>query len=435
MLLDYVTVYSLPTLSLLEHYVCFVIHLRKKCFTIASLLLLVPAPSAAFQFLCANMLCTIKKWAPSEEGTFLLAHIPNDTLILKLSHLRANTFNLATLDKIMAIEIERSPVKKVVMPSSTATVRLKVSRTYLSDIAFVAGNARLNFLTITESRLKTIPSTIVHLVALETVAITKSPIETVNLWLFSKLTRLYELNLCSNKILFLHLPATSAGDFASLRLLFLADNLLTTINLGAFNGMQALQTLDFQNNRIRRVQGALVSNSLQTLELSGNRLETLYCCEWHLPNLNHLALSLNVLSMLPTCLSLTMPNVLYLILDRNALIDSGTWYNIFTLKRLQQLDISHNRLTKAVLDNISNSLLFLDLQYNNITVLHVPAARMGLRITASYNAIDTFDIKSLSPNVTTLEMFCNPIDCSFNRARMQIGQEPVCYTDRRNCNT
>ncbi|XP_041771551.1 platelet glycoprotein V-like [Anopheles merus] len=314
----------------------------KKCFTIASLLLLVPAPSAAFQFLCANMLCTIKKWTPSEEGTFLLANIPNDTLMLKLSHLKANTFNLATLDKIMAIEIERSSVKKVVMPSATATVRLKLTRTYLNDIAFVAGNGQLNFLTITESRLKTIPSTIVHLVALETVTITKSPIETVNLCLFSKLTRLYELNLCSNKILFLHLPAASVGDFASLRLLFLSDNLLTTINLGAFNGMQALQTLDFQNNRIRRVQAALVSNSLQTLELPGNRLETLYCCEWHLPNLTRLALSRNLLSILPTCLSLTMPNVLYLILDRNALIDSDTWYNVFTLKRLQQLDISHN---------------------------------------------------------------------------------------------
>uniref|UniRef100_A0A182VCT0 Leucine rich immune protein (Coil-less) n=1 Tax=Anopheles merus TaxID=30066 RepID=A0A182VCT0_ANOME len=191
--------------------------------------------------------------------------------------------------------------------------------------------------------------------------------------------------------------------------------------------MKMLQTLDLHSIRISRVQGALVSNNLKFLDLSENRIETLDCCEWNITSLNRFMLSSNELVTLPSCLPLIMPNVNYLIFHTNALTDGESWYSLFTLERLQQLDISCNRLTKAVFDIISQSLLVLDLQNNNIKVLSVPAAGKGLKVLASFNSIDTFDIKSLSPNVTSLEMLGNPIDCTFDRARMKIGQEPVCY--------
>ncbi|EAA10439.3 AGAP004941-PA [Anopheles gambiae str. PEST] len=312
------------------------------------------------------------------------------------------------------------------MPSAATISRLKLKQTYLSDITLEVGNEWLSFLTITDSRMKSVPATMAHLVVLEMLEISKSSIETVNLNLFSKLTHLRHLNLCDNKILFLHLSDAAEGNFAQLRDLFLSGNLLTTIDLRWFSNMKLLQTLDLHRNRIRRMQGALVSNSLKFLDLSENRIETLNCCEWNITSLNRFMLSSNELVTLPSCLPLTMPNVMYLILQRNALTDGNSWYNLFTLERLFQLDISYNRLTKAVFDNVSLSLSILGLQNNNIKVLSVPAADYGLNILASFNSIDTFDIKSLSPNVTSLEMLGNPIDCTFDRARMLIGQEPVC---------
>uniref|UniRef100_A0A182TFL3 Uncharacterized protein n=1 Tax=Anopheles melas TaxID=34690 RepID=A0A182TFL3_9DIPT len=222
--------------------------------------------------------------------------------------------------------------------------------------------------------------------------------------LFGKLTHLRYLNLCDNKILSLHLSGAADADFAQLSDLFLSGNQLTAINLSGFDGMPALETLDLQNNRIRRVQGTLESNALKTLDLSWNRIDVLYCCEWNLPSLVRFTLSRNELSRLPTCLSLAMPNVIYLILDSNALTDGDSWFSILTLEGLQQLDISHNRLTRAVFDTLSQSLGILNLQNNNIKVLSVPVAGKGLKINASFNSINTFDIKSLSPNVTSLEM-------------------------------
>ena len=413
---------------------------RKSFICSASLLLLVSSYGAAFQFLCNSMTCTITKWSPNEDGSFMLAHIPNNTVLLKLVNLKTNTFNLDTIDFVktsgFGVEIERSSVKKVVMPAAGHIIRLVLVRTYLSDIVFDEGNERLSSLIISDSRLKSIPSTITHLAALETVEISKSSIETVNMNLFGKLTHLRYLNLCDNKILSLHLSGAAGADFAQLSDLFLSGNQLTAINLSGFNGMPSLETLDLQNNRIRRVQGTLESNTLKTLDLSWNRIDVLYCCEWNLPSLVRLTLSRNELSRLPTCLSLVMPNVTYLLLDSNALTDGDSWYSILTLEGLQQLDISHNRLTRAVFDTLSQSLYILNLQNNNITVLSVPVAGKGLKILASFNLIDTFDIKSLSPNISSLEMFCNPIDCSFDRERMPIGQEPVCTNAQiRSCDT
>uniref|UniRef100_A0A182TDZ0 Uncharacterized protein n=1 Tax=Anopheles melas TaxID=34690 RepID=A0A182TDZ0_9DIPT len=143
----------------------------------ASLLLLVSSYGAAFQFLCNSMTCTITKWSPSEEGSFMLAHIPNDTVLLKLVNLKTNTFNLDTIDFVktsgIGVEIERSSVKKVVMPAAGHITRLVLARTYLSDIVFDEGNERLASLIISDSRLKSIPSTIAQLAALKTIEISK----------------------------------------------------------------------------------------------------------------------------------------------------------------------------------------------------------------------------------------------------------------------
>ena len=268
------------------------------------------------------MTCTIRNWSPREEGSFLLCHIPNETYLLKLINLKTNTFNFDTVNRainnVIEVEIERSSVQKVVMPSAATISRLKLKQTYLSDITLEVGNEWLSFLTITDSRMKSVPATMAHLVVLEMLEISKSSIETVNLNLFSKLTHLRLLNLCDNKILFLHLSDAAEGNFAQLRDLFISGNLLTTIDLRWFSNMKLLQTLDLHRNRIRRMQGALVSNSLKFLDLSENRIETLNCCEWNITSLNRFMLSSNELVTLPSCLPLTMPNVMYLILQRNA---------------------------------------------------------------------------------------------------------------------
>uniref|UniRef100_A0A182MJ76 Leucine rich immune protein (Coil-less) n=1 Tax=Anopheles culicifacies TaxID=139723 RepID=A0A182MJ76_9DIPT len=375
------------------------------------------------------MSCTVTAWAPHEEGTFVLAHVPAETMELKFINLKQHSFDLGMLREVVrhgiTIQIEKSPIQRVVVPVSVNVTYVKIHRTYLKDMAIASVNVNMEALRISESRLKSVPPTVVHLPAVRHIEIINSPIEAVNLNLFAKLQHLQQLNLSGNKIRFLHITGNGGDRFSSLREIFLSNNLLTTVSLHSFSGMKALETLDLQKNRISRVQGLLVSDSLKTLDLSWNRLTTLYCCEWNLSNLTLFSANDNALTWLPTCLVQAMPNIDYLGLKSNALVDGNVW-NVFTMEKLKRVDFSFNKLTSAVYSSVTPSLDILNLSNNRITRLSIPQAGRGLKIIASNNFIETFDPKSLSPNVTLLEMFCNPIDCSFNKALMRKGEEIQC---------
>uniref|UniRef100_A0A182W6Y3 Uncharacterized protein n=1 Tax=Anopheles minimus TaxID=112268 RepID=A0A182W6Y3_9DIPT len=325
----------------------------------------------------------------------------------------------------MSLHIEKSPIHRVLLPSAMNTTFLKIHRTYLKEMIFEKENVRLEVLRISESRLKRVPPTVVHLTAVRTIEITNSPIEAVSLNIFGKLPRLEQLNLSRNKILMLHVSGSGDDYFPNLREIYLLHNQLTTVSLHSFSGIKKLESLDLQRNRIVRVQGPFVSDSLKSLDLSGNRLTTLYCCGWNLSNLVFFAVNDNRLTWLPTCLVQAMPDIDYLGLKSNVLVDGNIW-NVFELKKMKRLDLSFNKLTSAVFSCVLPALDMLYLSNNRITRLSIPVAGKGLKIMASYNLIDTFDPKSLSPNITMLEMFCNPIDCSFNKAVMRKDEEVQC---------
>ncbi|XP_035915674.1 protein scribble homolog [Anopheles stephensi] len=393
-------------------------------------------PTAAFQFTCAEMLCTITRWTPKEEGTFLLAHIPEKTVILKFVNLKSYLFNYEVLRNAtrngITVQILRSPVHRALMPASINVVFTKLAQTYLRDILFERGNVMLESLSIIESRLKSVPATIVHLTVVRHIEITQAFIEALNLNLLSKLLHLEELNFCNNKIRHLNVAVKSDEDFPNLKVIYLASNQLTTLNLHSFNGMRLLQTLDFRKNRITRAEGPLVSDSLRSIILSGNRIKAMSCCGWNLTSLTSFEINGNLLSWLPTCVEEAFPNIDYLSFKSNALEDINVGQSVITMKYVRNIDLGYNRLTSAVFSGVSLSLLMLNLENNRITKLSVPVAGYGLKIIVSCNAIEQFDLKSLSPNVTHLQMSHNPIDCSFDKALMLSDEEIECVRTETN---
>uniref|UniRef100_A0A182SYA2 Leucine rich immune protein (Coil-less) n=1 Tax=Anopheles maculatus TaxID=74869 RepID=A0A182SYA2_9DIPT len=399
------------------------------------LISLTPRPTEAFQFVCSEMSCTITRWTPHDEGTFLLTHVPEMTVLLKFVNLKANQFNFEILRNATRIgttvQIVKSPIQRVLVPASINAIFTKLTRTYLREILFERGNALMEGLSIKESRLKSVPAT--FLTVVRNIEITHSLIEAVNFNLFSKLQHLEQINLCNNKILYLQIAITSDNDFPNLRDVYLADNLLTTVNLHSFSGMRALQTLDFRRNRVARVDGPLVSDNVKSIELSWNRIETMYCCEWNATNMAWFALNYNALAWLPMCLEVAMPNLAYLGFSSNAL-ENNYVRRVVTMKQLKHLDISHNRLTSVEFSEVSFSLQIINLEHNRITRLSLPSVGAGLKLIVSFNAIEQFDLKSLSPNVTSLEMLHNPIDCSFNKELMRSDEEIQCIRTEATAN-
>uniref|UniRef100_A0A182NFA9 Leucine rich immune protein (Coil-less) n=1 Tax=Anopheles dirus TaxID=7168 RepID=A0A182NFA9_9DIPT len=381
-------------------------------------LLLTPCSIAAFQFKCADMICTISKWTPSEDGTFLLDHVPDENFVLRLLHLKTDSLNVGMLSKVIpvmgTVNVENSPVKSVTLPASSNVTFLWVRRTHLSEITFEKDNVQLENLGIAKSRLKSVPATVVHLEAVKAIRIVESHLSTVNLNVFGTLRRLEQLDLSRNKIGFLHLTVTGPDAFPRLNSLFFTGNRLVTVSLHPFNVMPALETLDFATNRIVRVQGRLLSATMATLNLGQNRLSAVSCCGWNVSALSNLQLNNNNLEELPVCMEEAIPNITTLNLMSNALSNSGIWDRLLTLRRLIVLNVSYNRLTSAVFCAEWVAMQNLDMSHNRIRHLRVPLARQGLDIDVGCNLVEEFDLDDISRNVSTLYMHGNPIDCGWN---------------------
>ncbi|KFB53843.1 AGAP005668-PA-like protein [Anopheles sinensis] len=97
---------------------------------------------------------------------------------------------------------------------------------------------------------------------------------------------------------------------------------------------------------------------------------------------------------------------------------------------LKQLDLADNNMTAIALNStrFPPKVHTLGLERNlltNLNLSYIPVT--NLQIDVAHNLISSFDVNGTSPNVTSLQMACNPIDCSWYFAEEK--ESAVCERD------
>ncbi len=194
--------------------------------------------------------------------------------------------------------------------------------------------------------------------------------------IWKKLSHLESLDLSYNQIK--KLPA-GLSALTELRRLQLSFNQITGIEENLLGLLPKLKHLDLRNNRLRQL--SLASTSLESLDVSENRLKGVAPVQLFCPELLHLNLSSNKLGLL-SFEEADFPQLQYLNLARNriqelpmlpaslyALVVNHNRLSKLNLRgrnlpQLQRLEIAHNPIELKVnaLDALPN-LSYLDVRY------------------------------------------------------------------------
>uniref|UniRef100_A0A1I8JTL4 Leucine rich immune protein (Coil-less) n=1 Tax=Anopheles arabiensis TaxID=7173 RepID=A0A1I8JTL4_ANOAR len=377
---------------------------------------------------CEHISCTISNWAPGVEGLSVLSNIPNNVKYIRLRYLNITTLYSDLLDRVklsndetFQATIQHSPIQHAYLSSRTNISNMLLMDTNLSDIEIEPHNLKLKILSIMQSRLRRVPDSIKRLVVLQAFDIVQSLVDYVDLSLFCKLQHLQVLNLMQNKISFLNYSRSSGVEFPSLRVIYLAHNLLTTIGMNDFNGMKLLNILDLSNNSLYSLEGQLRLSSLTELKLSHNRFTELSWCGWNLSSLTILNINNNTLQRLPTCMEDALPIVSYLNLVSNVLSnDDNVWDRLANFNQLIVLDLSNNRLTSMVWNNVTLSTRYINLRNNPIKYLNITTPKDMFKVDTGCSKIEQLEVSRMSFNDTYTGMYCIPARCSWNSELAQL---------------
>ena len=190
---------------------------------------------------------------------------------------------------------------------------------------------------------------------------------------WKKLPNLESLDLSHNRIK--KLPAGWA-ELGKLRSLQLSFNRIAQVDADFFALFPLLKHLDFRNNRLRQFH--LISLSLESLDLSENKLKGLSPLQVHCPALLHLDLASNKLEEFRV--------------------------EAENLSHLQYLNLGFNRLQK--LPALPLSLYALVVNNNRLTSLpaNLPELKRLQRLEVSYNPI-VHNLPALAKNTQTFSWF------------------------------
>ncbi|XP_051248430.1 keratocan isoform X1 [Dicentrarchus labrax] len=153
---------------------------------------------------------------------------------------------------------------------------------------------------------------------------------------------------------------------ASLEHLSLSRNRISKIPAGVFNGLDKLNLLDLQGNKLMDDAVTEVSlkglNNLIQINLAKNQLSSM---PLGLPTTTtQLFLDGNNIEKIPAGYFKGLPKVAFLRLNHNKLGSNGVPKNVFNVSSILDLQLSHNQLTEVPL--ISSGLEHLHLDHNNI---------------------------------------------------------------------
>lgn len=153
---------------------------------------------------------------------------------------------------------------------------------------------------------------------------------------------------------------------ASLEHLGLSRNRISKIPAGVFIGLDKLNLLDLQGNKLMDdavTEASLKGlNNLVQINLAKNHLSSM---PFGLPTTTtQLYLDGNNIEKIPAGYFKDLPKVAFLRLNHNKLVSNGIPKNVFNVSSIMELQLSHNNLTEIPI--IPSGLEHLHLDHNNI---------------------------------------------------------------------
>ena len=240
-----------------------------------------------------------------------------------------------------------------------------------------------------------------------------------------ELTKLRDLKLKGNKISQLNNGEPLAG-LTSLSQFDISYNKLTTLNAFMFRDSSKIQNVNFAENEINSISHqAFVPYCPKTLDLSGNRLESVSHCGWN--GIEAIKLGRNIITSVDEQAFFFLHSLKTLDLHGNEI--SKLPIDVFSQSNnITRLDIHKNNLTDGynlyeVLKPL-HSLMYLDLSSNNFSILNVIPEMFPydlLEISLAYNHLQVIDpamFRGLK-RLTSIDMSRNPFHCACENIAMR----------------
>lgn len=332
----------------------------------------------------------------------------------------------------------------------TEICTLELSKQGLGDIPFNKIKTDVNWLILSDNKIKKVPGEIKFLKNLNRLALNDNRIEEIDKSI-GECIALSWMDLTRNRLR--ELP-TELGLLTRISGLGLSENLFETIpecvyrlkNLRKFGffsnkithvspdiqNLRNLVKLDLSNNKIEFIppEFCLLVN-LSWLNLSNNRIKTLPNEINNLKKLEELGLGMNELDKLPNMSSLNMLRILPVFKNRLKSIHPS----LLTLRSIEKLDFSDNEITEFPYEALQNSSLrYLNLRNNKICEISSFLVHDGLcpitMIDISENKLAYLPYKLFKAfgQHTTIRLGSNPYERRTARVSEEQSLLQICFT-------
>lgn len=169
------------------------------------------------------------------------------------------------------------------------------------------------------------------------------------------------------------IPPNCFRTLPQLRRLYVGGNLLHKLGDNSLSGLNRLEVIDLRSNKITQVHPNSLRQmpELKELNLRNNRLEVIYPEIFQdVPNLLKLDISRNKIAEIPPATMNKTRQLQYMDVSHNLLVQLPP--NLFGMKHLKTLDLTHNRLKNLQVETLSSldSLRELKLASNFIQELN-----------------------------------------------------------------
>uniref|UniRef100_A0A182JT23 Leucine rich immune protein (Coil-less) n=1 Tax=Anopheles christyi TaxID=43041 RepID=A0A182JT23_9DIPT len=284
--------------------------------------------------------CTIKQLTTSQQLRNLTAQSLGEVSIIKLVQSNVppevvTSFQAITIDLIL----ERCHVDKLILPANCTLQCLTLYQTTVLRME-VFYNTMLHYLSITNSAISSLLSSLYNLTALETVRLSKMHIPVFSFDVLHHMEKLYMIELNHDRIVRLQLTpnVTCCRNLSEIDLSF---NRLSTVECALFSRMKVLRKLRLASNKIDEVHGSLQLAGLTELDLSNNRIKSIDLCRWNIEALMELNVMNNRIEHMFDCVG-KLKSLMYVHFSGNFLTQLDLAY--FAGLSLVYVDFSNNRI-------------------------------------------------------------------------------------------
>lgn len=264
---------------------------------------------------------------------------------------------------------------------------------------------------------------------LEHVELSKNRISRVPVGVFTKATKLRTIDMTNNQIT--EIEENAFNGLNQLEEVIFEFNYITSLKRNTFAGARKLRTINLRSNEIATIEsGTFNLPHLDELDLGINHLKMLSLPTdlfVNAPILRHVDLAYNELTEIPVAVRRNKVTIESLVLDYNQL-DDFEFSELLKIKPLKYVSLENTgfvieddvltpqKASKSLLDNI-------DLTANGIATpnilkhlaMFVNLETITLNENHIHRIIDIGNVKTIFPNITTISLENNEVDCTWLR--------------------